>query len=242
MSKTYKNKTCIYCGAVSTTGDHVVPRSFFLERDRQNLPQVPACSACNDKKSRLEHYLGAVMPFGARHSTAGIALQVQVPKRLEKNKALAAQLDRSLEESLKEVVAGTRPPDEVSLAIDPLKVLDLARYIAKGLAFFHWQVLLDADDRCESLFPSRDGMALLDRFFQSKRTNQIAKNLGRDTFLYEGRQDPLNPKFTIWRMSLYGTVFGGVTDQPNERPRLIHAITCSKTHELACAMLTRLFK
>jgi hypothetical protein len=55
-SKKFKGKTCIYCciPESSECPDHVVARSFFLDRNRGNLPQVPACRSCNKKKSDLE--------------------------------------------------------------------------------------------------------------------------------------------------------------------------------------------
>jgi hypothetical protein len=81
MSKKYKGKVCVYCGKEpSTTGDHVFAREFFLVKHRDGLPQVPSCDKCNGEKSALEHYLTAVLPFGARHRNASQALQTMVPK------------------------------------------------------------------------------------------------------------------------------------------------------------------
>lgn len=68
MSKKFKGMQCAYClDAVATTVDHVFSREFFLVEDRGYLPEAPACKACNDEKSRMEHYLTAVLPFGGRH-------------------------------------------------------------------------------------------------------------------------------------------------------------------------------
>jgi hypothetical protein len=44
---------------------HVIAREFVLERFRDNLPAVPACSCCDTKKSALETYAMAVLPFGS---------------------------------------------------------------------------------------------------------------------------------------------------------------------------------
>jgi|ERR1700722_1420649 len=71
MSKKFKGMQCAYClDAVATTVDHVFSREFFLVEDRGYLPEAPACKACNDEKSRMEHYLTAVLPFGGRHDQA----------------------------------------------------------------------------------------------------------------------------------------------------------------------------
>jgi 5-methylcytosine-specific restriction endonuclease McrA len=68
MSKKFKGKTCAYCGErEAITGDHVFAREFFLPSDRADLPQAPICGECNNEKSKLEHYLTTVLPFGGRH-------------------------------------------------------------------------------------------------------------------------------------------------------------------------------
>jgi hypothetical protein len=98
MSKKYKGKTCVYCGAVglSELPDHVLAREFVLERYRANLPKVPACDACNNNKSKLETALTALLPFGARHADAAENLNTLVPKRLRRNNALRSQIARGV--------------------------------------------------------------------------------------------------------------------------------------------------
>jgi hypothetical protein len=79
MSKKFRGKKCVYCcAAVSVTADHVFARELFLKSRRANLPKVPACNACNQKKSVLEHYVTTLLPFlrlelgddGAPHASA----------------------------------------------------------------------------------------------------------------------------------------------------------------------------
>ena len=93
-SKTYKAKTCAYCGVpgASTTADHVFAREFFLTERRSNIPKVPACKACNEDKARLEFYLTGVLPFGGRHPDARVNLSTMLPKRLAKNASLGPVL------------------------------------------------------------------------------------------------------------------------------------------------------
>ncbi len=69
MSKRFRDKPCDYCltNPSTATGDHVFAREFFPEAARANLPKVPACESCNNEKSRLEHYLTAVL-----HSVAAM--------------------------------------------------------------------------------------------------------------------------------------------------------------------------
>jgi len=93
MTKKFKGKLCVYCAErPSESGDHVFAKEFFLLRDRDNLPKVPACKACNEAKSKLEHYLTSVLPFGGRHKSAKTNLETRVPQRLKKNRKLSKQL------------------------------------------------------------------------------------------------------------------------------------------------------
>jgi len=89
VSKRFKGKICVYCVKNLSTnqGDHIFAREFFLPNRRQNLPKVPACKQCNGDKSKLEHYLTSILPFGGRHGDARSNIEL-VPKRLAKNARL----------------------------------------------------------------------------------------------------------------------------------------------------------
>ena len=92
MSKNFKDKLCVYCAKDESVGaDHVFAREFFLIYDRNDLPKVPACSKCNRDKSEMEHYAVSVLPFGGRHATALVYLEM-VPKRLQRNPPLHRSL------------------------------------------------------------------------------------------------------------------------------------------------------
>ncbi|MCP3872263.1 MAG: hypothetical protein GY699_03790 [Desulfobacteraceae bacterium] len=97
MSKKYLNKICAYCAeSVSTAGDHVFAKKFFLEDKRSNLPQVPVCDKCNTDKSKLENYLMTILPFGGRHEDAHKNLTEMAPKRLAKNTRLHKKLSAGI--------------------------------------------------------------------------------------------------------------------------------------------------
>lgn len=98
MSKKYKGKTCVYCAVPNSSedGDHVVSREFFLPEKRANLPIVPACKTCNNTKSKLEHHLTAVMPFGGQHADSNESLSTMVPPRLAKNNKLFSALKQGM--------------------------------------------------------------------------------------------------------------------------------------------------
>src|SRR5262245_57126728 len=92
--KKFRDSTCVYCATrPATTEDHVFALAFFLVARRGNLPKVPACDTCNNAKSKLEHYLATVLPFGGRHADAADnAQQEVVQRRLDKNPVLHRNL------------------------------------------------------------------------------------------------------------------------------------------------------
>ena len=93
MSKKYKGKLCAYCGLNESSGpDHVIARQFFPKGQRPDIPKVPACDICNGRKSDLETYFTALLPFGSNHPSAQTVLIEDVAKRLDKNRKLAREL------------------------------------------------------------------------------------------------------------------------------------------------------
>jgi hypothetical protein len=52
----------------------VIAAKFFLEPQRGNLPEVPACERSNNEKSHLEDYLMVFLGFGATHPDATVNL------------------------------------------------------------------------------------------------------------------------------------------------------------------------
>src|SRR5207302_2645637 len=151
MSKRFKGgDVCAYCSKRrASTADHIFARSFFLEPARANLPQAPSCHQCNNEKSRLEHYLATVVPFGGQHGDALETLVSLVPGRLKKNRKLQQQLSaHHVEENL--------PFDGVILE-------RLLMLIARGLLWHHWKVYLN--DGTHSIRCLITGSAICDEMF-----------------------------------------------------------------------------
>jgi len=49
VRNSFRGLPCVYCGAPATTDDHVIAAKFFLEPQRGNLPEIPACQRCNNR-------------------------------------------------------------------------------------------------------------------------------------------------------------------------------------------------
>jgi hypothetical protein len=222
----FRNHICIYCGQRPSIpqGDHVFSREFFMKNARDNLPKVPACVVCNTEKSKLEHYLTAVLPFGAGHADAQQNLANMVPKRLAKNVKLHHELHagRSFMWRLEDNVIRYG----MTIPVQPDKIVALARYIAQGLAWYHWGVQLGPEDSSAAFLLSQHGREMFDRVFATKSANHVQQDLGRGTVWYHGVRDPVRPTLTIWRMRFYGDLeMAGDPNAPNEKAGEIGAIT-----------------
>ncbi|MEO6967597.1 MAG: hypothetical protein ABI132_03955 [Rhodanobacteraceae bacterium] len=202
MSKQFKNKICVYCGGLSTTGDHVIARDFFPLSSRANLPIVPACAACNNAKSALEHYLATILPGGSAHP---VAIEVQRKKlgaRLAKNRRLTRELG-----------AGMRPLPNGWGSI-PLRADTVQRYmqfVAKGLAFHHFGVVIDSRFGVEGSVWRTDGPTALERMHEEHgdRLTRITASFADGAFEYIAHVARDYVPLSLWQIRLYGGVAMG---------------------------------
>ena len=130
-SKRFKEKLCAYCSEKpSVTGDHIFAREFFLGSARGNLPKAPISRECNNEKSKLEHYLTAVLPLPVGMPTPWRILHRWFHVRLQNNAKLHRQLlvrssGRSPARWRQD--GTTVPPDR------------------EGLIWHHWKVYLEKE-------------------------------------------------------------------------------------------------
>jgi hypothetical protein len=230
MSKRFKGKPCVYCNAApsSTTGDHVFAREFFLESRRGNLPKVPSCETCNGEKSKLEHYLTAVLPFGGRHSDAAEHLSTMVEPRLANNAKLHGNLSTGLDQ-IWSLESGMIMPVH-TIPIDGEKVGQLFSFITKALLWHHWQVILEPErHNVWAGFLNSIGLQLFRPFFAVAASAKVSGNLGDGTFVYEGVRSTDMPEMSLWLFSIYGGMrLSGDASAPNEDCSIIGAITARR--------------
>ncbi|MCB1505572.1 MAG: HNH endonuclease [Hyphomicrobiaceae bacterium] len=215
-SKRYKNKTCAYCGKLgaSQSGDHVFAREFFLERDRGNLPQVPACVDCNNKKSALETYLLQLMPLGANHPAAHESVRTLMPKRAAHhgNKALLDVLNGPDATVFLIDQSGQRQ-QRIPVLIDANKLQDWCGLVARGLANFHWGVATpNYSVEVMPLTPEVE-RHILELASSRKNGGHIEGSIGDGTFEYRGFMCGDGEPASLWMIDLYGRMpIGGDPD------------------------------
>ena len=205
-SKKHKGMTCVYCGINrSETADHVFAKEFFVPSQRANLPQVPACRNCNCEKSKLEHYLTAILPFGGRHPDALENLEALVPRRLERNAKLYRELQTETRRHWS-LESGVIQPLG-ALPFDSKRLNALFQYVTQGLLWHHFRQRIANDDRVSVWMLSDAGKRLFEReFFSKPATARVQVALGNDTIRYEGIQAVDAPQASIWRFEIYGAL------------------------------------
>jgi hypothetical protein len=223
-SKKYRGKPCAYCGAKATGPDHVIGRGFFLPQDRDGLPQVPSCDVCNRKKSALETEMMALLPFGGRHPAALVNLRDMVPHRLKNNQRLHGRLRQNHDRVWAEDDSGL-VVSMMTLPVDAERLLKLYEWIARGLLWFHWHVLLTNGHDATVMALGQAGDEYFDNLFSRRAAARVSENLKNGTFQYEGAQAVDDPFVTIWRLSLYAGIRLGDPDAPGEVATRIGVLT-----------------
>jgi len=223
-SKIYKGKLCVYClTRQSVCGDHIFSRKFFLPPRRDSLPQVPSCDPCNNEKSKLEHYLTTLLPFGGRHSDAKENLETTVSNRLAKN----ARLHNHLKKNQGRVISlenGTYK-HTMSLPFESEKLILLFTYVTRGLVWYHWKTILTDEHEIRVLLLSDRGDQLFDQFFRVNAAQRLTADLGNGTFFYEGAPSIDPEQLTLLRFRIYsGLVLAGDPNTPAARPTMIGSL------------------
>jgi hypothetical protein len=206
MSKKCKNKLCVYCClATSTTRDHIFSKKFFLETRRKDLPMAPACSSCNSQKSKLEHYLTAVLPFGALHADAEVNLKTMTQNRLDKNPHVLADLRNAFRSHNRRgwERAGSLLVPTAGFAFDGQKFEQWLVLVVKGLSWYHWQQLVTPDCLIDVRWGHEN---ILERLLAMPAACRISENVGAGTFLYEAAQGIDNPQVSVWQFVVYGGI------------------------------------
>jgi hypothetical protein len=217
MSKLFKAKTCIYCGKPETsqTADHVFSRQLFPISGRAELPKVPACQPCNQKKSTLEHYLTTVLPFASQHPEGGRLLEEKVPHRLARN----AKLHRELASGYGYIMMQEDGSliERLTIPFEGEKLTALFKMVLRGLVYYHWRELIPQDYNIGAGLVTHAGDQFMRYLFSMKTKQQVARSWCDGLVLYEGVQSVDDPALTIWRFQIYGGIqFGGASPVTNE--------------------------
>lgn len=190
---------------MSATADHVFPREIFQLDQRDCIPKVPSCIKCNNRKSKLEHYLLSVLPFGATHANAHRALSIDVPKRLNKNRKLHAQIRREQRYRFMPNADGEFEK-RLTLSLDHEILHEFIGFVGRGLLFYHWGEYLPLDCTYRVFTPSPTGLKFLDSLFGLSTSYRVDTKLGDDTVKYKGVLSETDDGMSVWAIQLLGGI------------------------------------
>lgn len=211
-SKRYKRKDCPYCGEPGTTStnDHVVAKSFFLDSERGpglHLPQVPACARCNHEKSVLENYLVSALLIGSRHPEADRYRHEKIVPRIDHNKRLRKELNIDIPPRWIEINGILQQVHEIKVSSE--KIERLLQMIVRGLYYHHYRKPLPREMIPDVSMIRPEGEAAMwasvSHFFPPEAP-RIACDLGRGSFIYSCVQSPAHEGFTAWVIGIHGNI------------------------------------
>jgi hypothetical protein len=228
-SKKFKGKLCVYCAEnLSTDGEHIFAKKFFMLEQRNDLPQVPACQDCNREKNKLEMYLMAVLPFGGRHADAHCNLE-NVPNRLAKNIKLYRSLTQGRRTFWDKNASGIYIP-KTTVPIRHGCIERLAAFWAKGLLWCHWEVYLTQEHFVEATALTASESECFERSFSNVSQDlKVSANLGDGTFVYKGFREINSPETTTWWFSISNGLTLGHSQTSQEVASHFNAFTGDRT-------------
>lgn len=152
-----------------------------MPNDRQNIPKVPACIECNGVKSKYEHYIATVLPFGGRHGQAKENLTTMVPKRISKNRNLLYNLRESFQKRQNQSF-----PEELGTPIDfdHETLIEWFKYVGFGLMWHEFDHLVPPSYQIDVIALSDFGETKFRLFFNYDGF-RIKRTIGADVVRYE---------------------------------------------------------
>ncbi|MEA1979348.1 MAG: hypothetical protein U9N54_00035 [candidate division Zixibacteria bacterium] len=167
------------------------------------LPKVPACVECNNQKSKIEHYLLSVLPFGATHSNAQKALSVDTAKRLTKNRKLHRKL--KIEFGYKYVPTKEGCVEkQLTISLDHKILHEFIGFVGRGLIWYHWKKYLPTGCAYKAFTPSPIGLEFLSGLFNLSTSYRVNNQLGDGTVRYKGVMSEIDEGLSIWAIQLLG--------------------------------------
>jgi hypothetical protein len=117
----------------------------------------------------------------------------------------------------------------MTLPFESEKVDRLFRFIAKGLAWHHWRVLLDGKTGVWAGILSAQGEEIFKALLAQNGRARVIESVGAGTFTYDGLQGTDIPQLSVWTFRIYGGItLGGDPVEPAAKTSIVGAMTATK--------------
>jgi hypothetical protein len=214
-SKKYKGKPCVYCvDGISIDGEHIISRKFFPEEFRDNLPKAPSCKHCNTAKSKLEHYLTAVLPFSSDHITALKSQAEKVNQRLNKNLTLKNELRTGISPAWFPADNGS-VEKTIAISFQPEKLIAYCEYLVKGFIWHEWDVILPKHYVIQVMSLTQHGYGLIRDLLKLSPELRRQRSYADGGFSYACTRNSTDGAFTVWHFRFYENIH--LSDNTDEK-------------------------
>ena len=140
MGKRKKSQgECAYCGCKAEAIEHVIARQFYFGEapHKHNIPRVPTCNNCNQKKQRSEDLAGVLLTLMSGEDTALDVANKRISRTLNQNKKILKLLETI---KMRIRIGDTGKFEKVGLLEIPQDSQDLLRdfylYLVRGMYNF----------------------------------------------------------------------------------------------------------
>lgn len=206
------------------------PKNWLQLVQRDIIPLVPACSQCDDEKSRLENYLV--------ESTTLEQENVKVDQYFSTDfndySGSTPQADSIAGPALLMASMSEQTMDfeqELGDQTEIAKLEKLIGYIGFGLIWHHWQLYLPLDKIFKVFTPSTYSIEILDKIIRRLTPSRVVQvDLGENVINYTGMISEMDEGISIWAIHLLEGI--SITDEYNHHlfyNRFVAVITGTKT-------------
>lgn len=205
-SKKYKGKPCVYCvDRISIDGEHIISRKFFPESFRENLPKAPSCKHCNSAKSKLEHYLTAVLPFSSDHITALKSQVEKINRRLNKNLPLKNELRTGIIPALFPAKNGSIEKT-IAIPFRPENLIEYCEYLVRGLIWYEWNVIVPKHYVVQVMSLTQHGYGLFRDLLNLSPELKRQRSYADGGFSYTCTRNSTDGAFSAWHFKFYENI------------------------------------
>ena len=175
-------------------------------RRRGNLPKVPACTDCNNRKSKYERYAMAVFPFGAMDDAGKEMLETKVKDRLRKDQRLWRQLRDGRGGTVVVNPDGTADTT-FRIPFDDEQASNLFGMIIRGLVWHHCRSPIPSSYVVRLFYLTEFRLSLFKQQIISRSPEQFQEiSLADGAFYYQFTQSADDPFFTAWVLDVYNSL------------------------------------
>jgi hypothetical protein len=195
------SRTCVYCGRLGATAEHVFPRNLFLAPRPSNLITVPACAPCNQAFSKDDEYFLVVIGSVSYSSSVGKRVwKEKVLPTLNRTRALKGSLLSTLKQIDVRTPGGIHLGKAHAIGFSTRRMARILAKITNGLLWYHAQVGL-RDDTVVGFYEVED-VKVLSPFLPHLKSNAIGDG---SVVSYRYGIAAEDPQGTMWVIRFYAT-------------------------------------